>query len=429
MNSHLTAHFRVVTPMFLGGADPTSEAELRPASIKGALRFWWRALMWNRGINTVAALREREAALFGSSEKGQAKFLLSISMSSMPTKIPNGNVLNKTGAKAATANMQQNDIVGDGARYLGYGLMEAFGSSKKNTKAGQLIRPCLAAPFEFTVNIMSRCKTCDADIADAIKLLGLLGGLGSRSRRGYGNVTLTQLDVGGKIWNPPDTIDIFIHELRKIISPQNTNTNGLLPEWTAFAAGHSKVLLLQGTRMTSPLEVLSKMGRDFVLFRSWGHDGKVLGEFREENFRPDHDLMKMHPAYRKTHPQRIVFGLPHNYAPKDGSEKAKKEASVNGKEFERRASPLFFHVHQIAPTDIPLGVLTFIPSLFLPEKRDEISVGGTHVPLEQNSSNSFWKPAADFLTRILSADGEHPVPPSLKPSAVEFTHTQLVNIP
>ncbi|HPU57120.1 MAG TPA: type III-B CRISPR module RAMP protein Cmr1, partial [Verrucomicrobiota bacterium] len=44
----LTATYRIVTPMFLGGANPESQAELRISSIKGALRFWWRALMWGR---------------------------------------------------------------------------------------------------------------------------------------------------------------------------------------------------------------------------------------------------------------------------------------------------------------------------------------------------------------------------------------------
>ena len=43
----IEATFKVVTPMFMSGADQ-SQAELRTASIKGALRFWWRALAWER---------------------------------------------------------------------------------------------------------------------------------------------------------------------------------------------------------------------------------------------------------------------------------------------------------------------------------------------------------------------------------------------
>ncbi|MGC8771094.1 MAG: type III-B CRISPR module RAMP protein Cmr1 [Brevinematia bacterium] len=57
----------IITPMFLSGANQ-SECELRPASIKGALRFWWRALY---GINysDIGKLKEAELDLFGSTDK------------------------------------------------------------------------------------------------------------------------------------------------------------------------------------------------------------------------------------------------------------------------------------------------------------------------------------------------------------------------
>lgn len=38
----LTFTCKIITPMFLAGADGQTP-ELRAASIKGALRFWWRA--------------------------------------------------------------------------------------------------------------------------------------------------------------------------------------------------------------------------------------------------------------------------------------------------------------------------------------------------------------------------------------------------
>ena len=38
----LEVRFKVVTPCFLGGHD--HHAELRLPSIRGALRFWWRAI-------------------------------------------------------------------------------------------------------------------------------------------------------------------------------------------------------------------------------------------------------------------------------------------------------------------------------------------------------------------------------------------------
>jgi len=43
----MVAKFRIVTPLFMSGSE-RSQAELREASIKGVLRFWWRALALGR---------------------------------------------------------------------------------------------------------------------------------------------------------------------------------------------------------------------------------------------------------------------------------------------------------------------------------------------------------------------------------------------
>ena len=73
----ITATFRIVSPMYLAGAEQTTAA-LRPPSIKGALRFWWRALNWSRHWQDAAtqpakdrehtalkSLHQEEARLFG----------------------------------------------------------------------------------------------------------------------------------------------------------------------------------------------------------------------------------------------------------------------------------------------------------------------------------------------------------------------------
>ena len=56
---------RSVTPMFMYGADG-STPELRPASIKGVLRFWWRAI---HGDLSLKELHEKEGEIFGSTDK------------------------------------------------------------------------------------------------------------------------------------------------------------------------------------------------------------------------------------------------------------------------------------------------------------------------------------------------------------------------
>src|SRR3989338_2067412 len=55
-----------VTPMFLAGADGKT-AELRPASLKGLLRYWWRAL---QAESDLSRLRDNESGIFGSVDRG-----------------------------------------------------------------------------------------------------------------------------------------------------------------------------------------------------------------------------------------------------------------------------------------------------------------------------------------------------------------------
>jgi len=64
-------NLEAVTPMFLGGAD--QQPDLRPASIRGALRYWLRAALGGViGDNYIDELRRLEAAVFGEIERGSA---------------------------------------------------------------------------------------------------------------------------------------------------------------------------------------------------------------------------------------------------------------------------------------------------------------------------------------------------------------------
>ena len=61
----ITFECEVITPMFLAGADGVTP-ELRPPSIKGALRFWWRAL---NGHLELSELKRIEGKIFGDTSR------------------------------------------------------------------------------------------------------------------------------------------------------------------------------------------------------------------------------------------------------------------------------------------------------------------------------------------------------------------------
>ena len=64
MPTEIEATYRVVTPMFCGGAGAGS-AELRMPSFKGVLRFWWRALARPRTAGRAYAQTVRLGRLAG----------------------------------------------------------------------------------------------------------------------------------------------------------------------------------------------------------------------------------------------------------------------------------------------------------------------------------------------------------------------------
>jgi CRISPR-associated protein Cmr1 len=70
-NRSLTVTLETVTPLFLGGADPRGAPELRPPSVRGALRYWLRVALGGAiGDNNLEALRDLESTVFGSTEYG-----------------------------------------------------------------------------------------------------------------------------------------------------------------------------------------------------------------------------------------------------------------------------------------------------------------------------------------------------------------------
>lgn len=353
------AKFRIVTPMFLGGANHEAD-EIRPSSVKGMLRFWWRALNWSKfrsvkGADDASALRElhkEEAKLFGSAANdgkgGQGQFLLTVQSD-----------------KLQCTNKGQRHKFSAAARYLGYGLMNA----------GQLKRDCINEDQLFTVKLLFRGEV-NSTIKEAMKAMGLLGGLGSRTRHGMGSLCLESLRQGEKtIWSAPTSKDKYIEAVQKLLAETLAAIGQ--PPYTAFSDKSRVNVLLEET---SPYSVLNEFGRGEMMYRSWGQTQNgiptVLHQPSEKRFELDHHWSKgaRYPGYPTDpdfRPQRVIFGLPHNYGPPLSQQ-------VKPAIYNRRASPLLFHVHRLGENAF-IGTSVLLPATFLPEG-EKITAGSKDVP-------------------------------------------------
>ena len=286
----LEASYRIVTPMFCAGADQ-QKAELRLASFKGALRFWWRSMMGGK-VNDVAGLHQKEAEIFGSSDQkiGQSKVRM--------------RLINDAAAKPETSASWTRE---KGIQYLGYGVMNF---------RGVLTRPMIPGGT-FTVQLRLAPNLSDEQreqVQNALILLGSIGGMGSKSRKGFGSLTLTELKKNDQ------AVELSADPIERIKSSVGTLESNQ-PDWTAWSKGSRIVRAVRAEGGRQAVDLLDKIGREQVHFRSWGRKGdrdsehKVLGNPSEKNFEDDHDLSK--PGLRSkvsiNHPQRIAFGLPHNY--------------------------------------------------------------------------------------------------------------------
>lgn len=54
----ITVKLETVTPLFLGGAEPRGKPELRPASFRGALRYWLRAAQGASTVDNPEGIKE-----------------------------------------------------------------------------------------------------------------------------------------------------------------------------------------------------------------------------------------------------------------------------------------------------------------------------------------------------------------------------------
>ena len=367
----ITATFEIVTPMFLGDAEQKATA-IRPTSIKGELRFWRRAM---NGHLSLTELAKEETRLFGSTDRGGV-FSLSIEQANIKTK-PLNLTDNRNPVDAAMLNI---------AKFSPQHYLLGQGLTERNA----------ITEGKFTIMILFTPKVEVSDrqeIEQALQLFGNLGALGSRARHGWGSVSLIDVN-GAKHIVIPKTVDDYKELLQTSLTGKTTS----LPEFTAFSA-KSRIDLVASSKDT--ITLLTRSASELQLYRSFGNKGKVGSKDAERNFTQDHDLLLEHIQGVKatTAPNRVVFGLPHNYFFSDGKGKADVNAQVVDKET-RRASPLFTHIQKIGAQYMLVHAL--LPAKFLPHN-GKIVIKGGKGQTAQITPNVDYTVITKFMDRFTGA--------------------------
>jgi len=308
----ITFTCETITPMFIAGADGQTP-ELRAPSIKGALRFWWRAV---NGHLSLKELKEREAEIFGGTNparRSSVSVRIDFNKKHLTEKtILEGQPSNyvdqfKNHFNLAWENFNRAYQGKDAAiTYLFYSVLF------------QGKRPFIDIGLKFDIIFTSRSQECLKKVVATFWLLVHFGGIGTRTRRGAGafaaNVKedeknlLREWDIKFGDNQKNEIADFVQNNYQKVInlikiesnSKKNTFTNLIDP--SIFVSNHAENL--------SWNTVLSEVGKPFMEYRT----------------RNKHKWDKM-----------AIFGLPIRH----------KRGTVQIRKKNRRASPLIISLFKV----------------------------------------------------------------------------------
>jgi CRISPR-associated protein Cmr1 len=291
-----TYSFEVITPCFCGGAEPDQRAEIRPASIRGQLRWWFRVL---GGFKSLApqSVEEQEAMIFGAAagDDGAAGMLMvRVKNLKLITSRKNSEALGHqpfTAPAFLTFPLQSTRNM-DGTR----GVIDS-GS--------------------FTVQFLWRGNPAlKDDLAALATVFGNLGSLGFRSRRAMGALACS----GGNITQIADALARF---------------------------NQTQAICIRKLNAQSSVDAISKLGGWLKSCRAHGRSGQNQAEQQSPYFKyakNDHDIGYNMQATAQSPAFRPALGLPIIQRTQHGTNQWNQRQNASG----RFASPVILRPHKDA---------------------------------------------------------------------------------
>ncbi len=354
---------------------------LRIPSLRGILRFWFRA---KNGHMPISKLKTEEGSVFGDTTSGQGVKII-------PTGMDQWNPQIVTGSYPEV--------------YMGYGPMNhvpGVGGTSHNTNAHRdAIPPNKVFHFRAIGNDpqLEELKKC-------LCLLHLFGGIGSRSRRGWG-----ALAVLGDFMLPfqkGDSITKWFKEALESIW-KNSPKPSAIKHQPSFSAFYEKTeIRISKSAFRSYSEVLNEFYQRFRQVRLYNiqnpHTSPPIAlddhnwEFRDSA--NPHDILDV--------PLRLAFGMPYHPQSRRNNWDIEyfgyySKPSNPGKleKIDRRGSPLFLKVFE-APNQNLYAVSLFLKADFFGKPGVEIGKDerGKKLPfpgwkaVNEFLRNSKWQPIA-----------------------------------
>ncbi|MCS7304965.1 MAG: type III-B CRISPR module RAMP protein Cmr6, partial [Thermoguttaceae bacterium] len=225
-----TCTLELVTPAFLAGAKQNaSDCELRPATLRGLLRWWWRTM--HAGHVDARTLAQLESAVWGSTSQGGA-----VQITVRPVSQITPILYDKQAVKHKNAlPSPPDDKTTPGLWYFSFGMDDIRREiGRKYRFQRYFVEPGARWQVRFTARA-SRYQIMDAkgnlleeiQLADpqmllqqaqaTLWLLCQYGGIGAKSRKGFGCFTIKNPEPDEGLWHSlsVDQCPVFAKQFRE----------------------------------------------------------------------------------------------------------------------------------------------------------------------------------------------------------------------
>ena len=226
--------FNVITPIIMMGAERNSE--LRVPSIKGVIRFWFRALM-GCFIDNTKDLYTLESDIFGSTEK-------------------KSNVILKLNCIPETEKIKNIDY--ENFKYFLFPYRQRI-NERKNERKNEI--RWIKEGSNFEIECFFKNNIYESILCETFELISLFGGFGARNRRGFGSVCLKNLEISNE--------NAFINKFKEIINVyKNYSSNKNLNidkqrDYSCFLNGKIAILNKNNDNYIEQMKFIQKVWQDY----------------------------------------------------------------------------------------------------------------------------------------------------------------------
>jgi CRISPR-associated protein Cmr1 len=413
--------YELITPLFGGGVEPGECDVLTPirgTEIRGQLRFWWRATRGGRFDGDLKAMKSREDEIWGAASVGDTHRVSQVSLEVVFRGMTESDeddenldqpftVIRKRGK--ATAERREGSLV---PAYLAFPLQPSAEEAEEILRSGSLTKS-VRHNLSFTLKISFRADQ-RTEIEASLWAWETFGGIGARTRRGFG-----ALSLNGIIENNKEIArDLPVFKAVKPWIQKRLKDFDVKGEWPCHVPhlpdiGRFKVTKAvqahgQGGNKPRALEVLAYFDGKLRSFRQSRYN-KRLGISRDdpyglsrwpeaEEIRRRFNLPSRNSEVRgiKKFPRAklglpIIFHLPHDDF----------EVELKGTGSNRTASPLIFRPLVCAEGNVLGLALVLSPASLPPDPLKLARIDSSSEPIDV-------EPGADLL-KIKPLHGERDI--------------------